>query len=200
MAGVTWCYLAGGARSFEATLTPVQAVDPTVIGDLSAPVRGLAAFLLVATLGGLMLWRYGSFVDRSLEASMARPLSSLVYGVAAHAVIVFGGVYLTNQLAQVQVQGQNAGAVGVLLGLLFVLLAASLGFIVVGTTVVSVAGEQRHWYGLLVGAGIAGVAGFLGSIVGGILWFVVVSMGIGGPARRWLHADEVADARDPNRE
>ena len=41
----------------------------------------------------------------------------------------------------------------------------------------------------IVQAVIAGVAGILGPIAGGLLWFVVVSMGIGGLARSWLHAD-----------
>lgn len=171
-------------------LIPVQVTGPSAVLDAPGPVRALAAFVLVSAIGGVLLWRYGSFVDRSIDASTARPLSSLGYGVAAHAVIAFGAVYLATQLAGFEVLGQNAGVLGVLGGLLLALLAGSLGFTVVGSIVVGLGRQRRPWYGLLVGAVIAGVAGGLDPLAGGVLWFVVVSMGIGGPARRWLHADE----------
>lgn len=180
-----------------ASLSPLQASELSVVLDAPGPVRGLAAFASVAVLGGTLLWRSEPFVERSIDASMDRPLSSLVYGVAAHAVIAFGGVYLINQLTNLEAFGMNAGAVGVLAGLLVVLLAAALGFTVVGSTAVEFAWGRSHWYGLAVGALVAGVAGFLGSIAGATLWFVIVSMGIGGPARNWLHADEIQAARQP---
>ena len=126
----------------------------------------------------------------SITASMASPLRSLAYGAAAHAVIAFVGVYLTSQLSRVEISGQSVGALGVAVGVLVVLLAGSLGFVVVGSAVVEFGWERRRWYGLAVGALTAGVAGWLGPVAGGLLWFVVVSMGIGGPARNWLHADQ----------
>lgn len=169
---------------------PLQASGPAAILDASGPVRGLGAFVAVSLLGAVLLWRYEPTVERSIDASMARPLSSLAYGVAVHAVLAFGWVYTTNQLSGLEAFGWNAGSIGVGLGLLVVLSVAALGFVVVGSTVVSYAWEQRHWYGLVVGALVAGVAGFFGSVPGATLWFVVVSMGIGGPARRWFHADE----------
>lgn len=199
MTGVPGWLLVDRGAAFAST-APLQATSPSAILDVSGPVRGLAAFVLVTVLGGLLLWRHASFVERSAEASMGRPLSSLGYGAAAHAVIAFGGVYLTNQLAQLEFMGQSVGAVGVFAGVLVVVLAASLGFVVVGSTLVSLAWEDHRWYGLVVGAAIAGVAGALEPLVGGILWFVVVSMGIGGPARRWLHEDEISNVREYHRE
>lgn len=174
-------------------LAPFQVAGPSAVVDASSPVRALAAFVCVAVLGGVLLWRNEAFVDRSIDASMARPLSSLGYGVAAHAVIAFGGSYLATQLAGMEVLGRNAGAFGVLAGLLLALLAGSLGFTVVGSAIVGLGGQRRPWHGLVVGALIAGVAGLLDVLAGGLLWFVVVSMGIGGPARRWLHADAVPE-------
>jgi hypothetical protein len=173
-----------------AALPPMQAVGASAVLDAPAPVRGIGAFALVSVLGALLLWRREDFVERSIDASMDRPLASLAYGAAAHAVIAFGWVYMTNQLAGLEAFGWNAGSVGVLLGLLLVLLAAALGFTVVGSTVVAFAWRSSRWRGLFVGAVVAGVAGFVGSLAGGTLWFVIVSMGIGGPARNWLHADE----------
>ena len=181
------------------TATPLQTASVSAVLDAPGPVRGLAAFLLVSVLGAILLWRYEPFVERSIDASMDRPLSSLVYGVAAHAVIAFGGVYLVNQLTNLEAFGWNAGVLGVVAGMLVVLLAASLGFVVVGSTAVEFAWGRSHWYGLAVGALVAGVAGFLGSLAGATLWFVVVSMGIGGPARNWLHADEIRSARQTRR-
>lgn len=174
---------------------PVLSLGPSAVVDAPGPARAVAAFALVATLGLVLLWRYGAFVDRSTDASVARPLSSLVHGVAAHAVIAFGAVYMATQLAGFDVLGRNAGAVGLLLGLLLALLAGSLGFTVVGSTLAGLGGALPRWSGPVVGAVIAGVAGLLDPLHGGFIWFVVVSMGIGGAARRWLHADEVDAAR-----
>ena len=178
--------------------SPMQAVGLSAIVDAPGPTRAVVAFVGVLAAGGLLLWRVDPFVDRAIETSMARPLSSLAYGVAANAVIAFGAVYLTNQLAQLEAFGQSVGVVGVLAGLIVVLLAGALGLTVVGATAVELAWYRSHRAGLLLGAVVAGVAGLLEPLVGGLLLFVLVSMGIGGPARAWLHADEVeavAEAR-----
>jgi len=200
MTGTTGGAIAGLPSVDPAVHSPIQVVSPSALLDAPASVRGLVAFVAVLALGGLLLWRYEPFVARSADASMARPLSSLVYGAAAHAVIAFGGVYLINQLAGLEAFGYNAGAVGFVVGLVVVLLAASLGFTVVGTTIVGFVRDPSYWYGLLVGALLAALAAFVGSLAGATLWFVLVSMGIGGPARRWVHADEISDARDASRE
>jgi len=169
----------------------MQAVDVSTILDAPAPVRALVAVVAVLVGGGLLLWRAGPLVARAIETSMARPLSSLGYGVAANAVIVFGAVYLTNQLAQLEAFGGNAGAVGVVAGLVVLALAGALGLTVVCSTVVELAWGRDHRLGVVLGALVAGVAALLDPLVGGLLLFVLVSMGIGGPARAWVHADEV---------
>ena len=192
MAGATG-WLPVEPRAGALSFASVGVTEPSAVLDAPGPIRGLAAFLLVSAVGGLLLWRYEAFVGRSIEASMTRPLSSLGYGAAAHAVIAFAGLYLTTRLAQFVVYGQNVGIVGVLAGVLLVVLAGALGFTVVGSTLVEYGWEPRPWLGLLVGALIAGAAGSLGLVAGGVLWFVVVSMGIGGPTRRWLHADVTSE-------
>lgn len=177
----------------------MQVVDPTAVVDLPGAVRGPAAFGLVLLLGGAIAWRFGPFLARSSEASMERPIASVGYGAAAHAVIVFAGVYLASQLAGVPTGGWNAGVVGVVLGSLVVLLAAALGFTVVGSTVADLWLDGRPWAGPVVGAVLAGGAAAVDPVVGGLLWFVVVSMGIGGPARRWLHASAGPDPAEVRR-
>lgn len=173
-----------------AAFAPLQLPGPTAVLEAPAPVRALGAVALVGLLGAVLLWRYGPVVERSIDASTSRPLASLVYGAAAHAVIAFGALYLTNQLSTLSAFGGNAGVVGVAVGLVLVVGVAALGFTVVGAAAVSVVAEPSPWLGLLVGAGLAGAAAFVGSLAGGTVWFVLVSMGVGGAARRWLNADE----------
>lgn len=177
----------------------LQAVDPTAVFDLPRVVRGVAAFAIVLALGALVVWRFGPFLARSIEASLERPVASVGYGAAANVVIVFGGVYLTSQLAQLSAGGWNAWVVGVAVGLLLVLLATALGFTVVGSTVAALWLADRPWAGPVVGAALAGGAAALDPLVGGLVWFVVVAIGIGGPARRWVHASEGPDPADVRR-
>lgn len=165
----------------------VLAVNLATIADAPGPLRGIAAFALVAAVGGLLLFRYRAFVDRSIEASMATPVRSVGYGVAAHAVIGFAGVYLASQL------GSAGGSVAFVAGVLVLLVVGSLGFVVVGSIIGSLMGTPDRRVGLAAGAGIAAIAGVLAPATGALVWFVVVSMGIGGPARRWLHADALDD-------
>lgn len=193
MAIATVDSLAIGSLAAVGILQPIQAAGPSTFPTVSGLLGGLAAFGLVLALGGLLIWRFESFVDRSMSASMDRPLSSLAYGMAAHGVIAFAGVYLTGRFARIEVLGGNIAAVGLLVGGVFVLLVASLGFTVVGATIVALGGERRLDFGLVVGALLAGLAGFLGFAAGAVIWFIVVSMGIGGPARQWIHADATDD-------
>lgn len=184
--------LVAGVAVLTGGATPLQTVDPAIFSE-SGAVRASLAFGLVLLFGGALLWRFEPFLERSIDSSRAKPLSSLLYGVAAHAVIAFGGVYLATQLAQVRVAGWSAGGLGILFGVLLLLLAASLGFTVIGATVVELGWEPRRWPGVVVGALIAGAIAVIDPLFGGAVWFVVVSMGIGGPIRTWLHASAVSD-------
>lgn len=171
----------------------IQAVDPAIVVDTPGPVRAVAAFALVLLLGGGLLWRYEPFVERSMDAMLARPLSSIGYGIAAHAVIGFAGFYLASQLTYVDVGGQNAGGIGLLIGGLLVGLAGALGFTVVGAAVLDLWGSGTNWSGLVVGSVVAGVIAGIDPLVAGLGWIAIVSAGIGGQARTWLHASVVAD-------
>lgn len=174
--------------------TPLQMADLTWVLELSGIVRGPVAFGLVLAIGSVLLWRYEGVVDRSLDRSMARPLRSLGYGVAAHATLAFAGVYLTSQFAQLRISGQSLAPLGIGLGLLLLVVAAALGFTVVGLAVVEVGLERPRWQGVLAGAALAGVAGALAPVVGGLIWIVAVSTGIGGPVRAWVRASEDVEA------
>lgn len=172
---------------------PLQAVDLAAIAGASSAVRASAAFVLVLVLGGAFLWRFEPFVERSIDASMARPLASTAYGVAAHVAVGFGGVLLASKLAQYPAFGQNPAVLGLALGLGLVLVAGALGFTVVGSTVVELGGRQNRWTGLVVGAVIAGGIAVVSPKVAWIAWLVVVSVGIGGAIRKWVHASAIPE-------
>lgn len=168
----------------------LQTTGPNSLFDLPGSVRGLLAFVLVLVVGAGILWRYGGLVERTIDASIHRPLSSLGYGIAAHLTIVFFGLYAVNQLGQITVSGRSAAEVGLWAGVGVLVAVAALGFTVVGAAVVEIRWGHRRWYGLLLGACVAGVAGLVDPLVGGLLWLVVVSTGVGGPVRKWFHAAE----------
>lgn len=174
-------------------VTVLQTVDPAVLVEAGSTVRGSLAFLLVLVVGGALRWRFEPFLERSIDSSSAKPLLSLVYGVAAHAVFVFAGIYLASQLAQVQVSGWNAGSIGILFGVLLMGGAASLGFTVVGATIVKHAWAPVRGAGVVVGALVAGGVAVIDPLFALALWLVLVSIGIGGPIRTWLHASAVSE-------
>lgn len=172
----------------HAATSSLQLVDPSSVLELPGMVRGPAAFAVILLLGAGILWRHDGLVDRSIDAAIDRPLSSLGYGVAAHATIVFFGAYAASQLGQVTLSGQSLWLVGVWLGLLVLAGVAALGFTVAGTAIVEYGLERRRREGLVVGAAIAGLAALADPLVGGLVWLVVVSTGIGGHVRVWFHA------------
>lgn len=156
--------------------------------DAAPPVRAAVAFVLVLAVGGVLLARREAFVDRAIDATLARPLASLGYGAAALAVVGFAGVYLASQLALVSVGGLNVGGVGLLFGALALLVTAALGFTVVGGVLVLVWGGRNDWSGLALGAALAAALSLLDPVLAGAGAAVVVAAGIGGAARTWLHA------------
>lgn len=184
---------AGGLLATVDSTVPLQVVDPSVLAGTSSAVRAAVAFAAVLLLGGAVLWRYEPFVERSQDASMAQPLRSTVYGVAAHLVVGFAGVILAAKLAQYTVAGWNPAVVGLAVGVALLLAAGSLGFTVVGSTVVELGGGPNRWAGLVVGAGIAGVIAVLSPTLAWAAWVVVGSAGVGGAVRKWVHASAMDD-------
>lgn len=168
----------------------LQMVDPSTLLELPGLIRGPIAFAAVLAFGAAVLWRFDGVVERSIDASIDRPLTSLGYGIAAHATIVFAGAYLTSQFSQLTLSGRSLWPIGIWLGLVLLAFTAGLGFTVVGAAVVELGWDRPRWQGLVVGALIAGLAGLVTPLVGALIWLVTVSTGIGGPVRSWLHASE----------
>jgi len=181
------------ATTVSVTVAPLQAVS--AVEGASRPARAAGVFALVAVVGGALCWRAEPFVDHARAASLDRPLSALGYGLATHAVIAFGGVYLANKLSRFAPFGEGSGVVGLWFGLSLVAVAAAVGFTVVGVTALDLLGEDGPWSGLLAGAVAAASTAVVAPSLGAVAWFALVSVGIGGAVREWLHASAVEEIR-----
>jgi len=175
--------------------TAGQPVDPSAVVELPGPARALGSFLLVLLFGGLLRYRYGGFVDRSVDASMERPGVAVIYGLMAFGFVAFAGAYASSQLSQLPVGSVALATVAVTIAGLAVLLLAGLGFAVVGTLVTDVRGRRRPWHGLVLGAAISAAGWLLLPLLGGVLaWVLVASFGVGGPTREWFHSNRRAES------
>lgn len=193
MAAITSALTAGAAAVPHTPIYRPLAIDlPTLIG-FGGPVRAVVAFLVVGTLGSILLLWNRPLVERAVLSSTTRPLYSLAHGVAAHIVIAFGTVYAANQLGPLEFAGESAATVGLLAGAVLLVGVGTVGLTVVGTILAEYATSRDAWSGLLVGATLAAIAGLLPPVYGVSLWLLLVSMGIGGPVRRWFHASSDVD-------
>lgn len=188
MRGPTVGPAAGGVDGVAAVAVPLQSIDPTALLELSAALRAPLAFALVLVVGAAFALRWGSSLDRAIDATMDRPLLSAAYGVAAHLVIAFVGVYLASRLAAAVEGGGTAANAGYLVGAILFLAAAGIGFTVVGVMVARLVGGQYPWSGLVVGASLAGGIALATPVYAAGAWVAVASMGIGGSVRRWADA------------
>ena len=169
-----------------AALAPLQwGTDPTAI-VASDPGRAVASFLLVLVVAAAVRYRRAGLLDRAVDATLERPLTAPLYGVAASALGWLVVAYAFGQALRI---GGAVGQAGVVLGVGAALCAAGFGFVVVGATLMTVVGDRRPWAGSLVGAGLGAlVLVALPRPVGLVVWVFVAATGLGGVARRWLHA------------
>jgi len=156
--------------------------------------RAVTVFLLVVPAGFAVLSRHGEYVDRSVEASMEGPFVSLVYGVLAHLGLFFAAGVFSTQLANagldpVVLQVGSSVVMGAIL-----LALAGLGFAVIGSWLVQLRGEGQPWHGLVAVAAVGAGGWLLPPIAGIAVWSLVVSVGVGGPTRRWIHAERSVKA------
>lgn len=163
-------------------------VDPWALAEATSLQRAAASFALVVLSGGAALALFSDLVDRSTDASMARPVRSVGYGVAAHLALGFVGLYLVSQVARLVPGMGGLGVVAV--GVLFLSLAG-LGFAVVGSAATALVDGGGPWHGLVAVAATVAVAWFLLPVEAGLVaWVALASAGVGGPTRAWLRASQ----------
>lgn len=169
------------------------AVDPSTVTG-TPWLRATVAFVLVVPVGVAILGRYSGLVDRSVETSIGSPLISVLYGVLTHVGLLFIGGVLSTQLANAGL-GTTALTIGstVVFGAVFLTLAG-LGFAVVGSWLVKRRGAGPRWQGLGAVAAVGAAGWLLPALLGAVVWVLLVSVGVGGPARNWIHAEQSVEA------
>lgn len=184
-----WEVVVGMAASGGTTVGALPGLDFSAGFGAAGPIRAITVILVVLLIGIGLLWWDEAFIDRSVDAAMARPLASLAYGLATHASIALAGVLLTAKLGRITLGGFYFGWLGVLVGLGLILVTATIGFSVVGIILLGAFTDVDSRGGVLLGAIIAGGVTLLDPLLGVATWLLVVSAGIGGFARKWITAD-----------
>lgn len=172
-----------------------QALDPTLVTELSAVARAVVSFGLVLAFGAVVLVRYPKMVDAAVSVSMERPGISLLYGIIAYALVVVVGAI---GVLQAQQLGVLSGAILLVAAAIIatgVLLLAGLGYAVVGAWLTGLYGAQNPWSGLVFAAGLSALGwALLPSIAGALVWVAIGALGIGGPVREWIHDERTVEA------
>lgn len=174
-------------RVAAAALVPFQwGFGPAYVAGVHG--RAAASFLLVLGVAGVVRYWRAEMLARAVDATLDRPLRAPLYGVATAALGWLVVAYVFGQALRV---GGFVGQVAVALGVGVALVAGGFGFVVVGTGVTTILGDRRSWAGPLVGAGVsAAVLLALPTLAGMVVWVLVAATGLGGTARRWLHASQ----------
>ena len=166
--------------------------EPTSVVS-SGPGRAIASFLLVLGVGtAVRHWRPG-LLERAVDATLERPLAAPLYGAAA---AVLGWLVVAYAFGQALRVGGGVGRVAVALGVAGALVVAGFGFAVVGTGLTAVVDDRHRWAGPLAGAGASALVLLaLPDRLGLVVWAAVAAVGLGGAARRWLHASRSVERK-----
>ncbi|MFD1514314.1 hypothetical protein [Halomarina rubra] len=169
----------------------MQEVGPSALLDVPATVLAVLAFVLVVSFGGGVIYFAGGRIDAAVDASMDNPLISVVYGVIAYGLVVFLVGYAYSQLARLGVAANTFATLTLLVFGVLILSLSAFGFVVVGAWLTSVVGGRNPWVGLVAVGGLCALAWLvLPTVLAAVVWVAVAGVGVGGPTRRWIHADE----------
>jgi hypothetical protein len=175
-----------------------QSVDPSMVEDVPVPIRAGIVFALVLVVGAGFLWRYGPFVHRSIDASMDRPFSSFIYGLFAFGMVAFVSLLIVVQGTQFGVAVRELTLLGTGLGGFLSLVLGSLGYLILGAKLTDFLGPRQPWNGVVFGAAIGAVAWLVLPVVfAAAAWLLGAAVGLGGPMRRWMHADRSVTSDGP---
>ncbi|MBX0324457.1 hypothetical protein EGH21_15615 [Halomicroarcula sp. F13] len=170
------------------SILPIQAFDPSMVTEASPAVRAAASFLLTILFGGAVIYRGGGRLDGAVEASSERPLAAVVYGLMAFGIVTFFVVYAFSQLANLGIGTTVLTALGAVVFAVAFLSLGGLGFAVVGVWVTESFGGRDPWAGLVGVGAVSAVAWLvLPAVVSVAVWLAIAAIGLGGPARRWVH-------------
>ncbi|MFB6223445.1 MAG: hypothetical protein ABEH86_07210 [Haloarcula sp.] len=175
--------------------TPIVGqVESGVVTDLSRPIRGVVAFVLVLVAGALILRLRESYVNESITAILDSPATALLYGIAGYVIVGIVGLYGATTLARLSVAGGVFVRLMILISSAFVLGLTGFGFLVVGTLLTDILRNRQPTLGLLIGAVLSAVMWVLFSPAGSIVSsLAIAAFGIGGSARLWIHSERTVE-------
>lgn len=163
-------------------------VDPSTLGQLPVTYLAAGSFLLVLGFGTLVLWRSQRFVEHGIDTSMTQPHMSVLYGLIAYGLVLFGGFLLLMQLSFVGVTNPSFRLVVFGLVAIGILALAGPGYAIVGTKLLDMLSGRQPWNGLALGAVLSAISWLLLPLqLAALLWLLVAALGIGGPVREWMH-------------
>lgn len=172
----------------------VGQLAPGVRSELSRPIRGLASFVLVLVAGAVVLRLRQGYVDESINAILASPMTAVLYGIAGYVIVGIVGLYGATTLARLSVAGGVFVRIAILVSSAFVLVLTSFGFLVVGTLFTDILSNRQPALGLLIGASLSAVLWVLLSPAGSIVSsLAIAAFGIGGAARLWIHSERTVE-------
>lgn len=167
---------------------PLQAFDPSLVLDAPMLVRAAVSFICTVLFGGLVIYRYGGRLDDAVAASMSSPVVSVVYGIMAFGFVIFLLGYVFSQVSQLGINSTFLGAAVGALVAVAVLSLGGFGFVVVGAWATETFGSADPWVGLVGVGAISAVAWlFLPFLLAALVWIGIAAVGLGGPARHWVH-------------
>ncbi|GGN17026.1 hypothetical protein [Halarchaeum nitratireducens] len=165
---------------------PLQQVDPYGVQQaLGVGGRAAGAFLGTMLIGALMLAFAGERVERLVDVVADEPVPSFLWGIGTLVVFVCVAVLLVLTIVGIivvvplLVVGAAVYYVGNVLVYVYVGGRAADGF----------GWETTRWGHLLVGAAFAAVVAALPA-VGGLVSFVVSSIGVGAIVHTWYRSHE----------
>ncbi|GGM65402.1 putative membrane protein [Halarchaeum rubridurum] len=165
---------------------PLQQVDPYGFQRaLGVGGRAAGAFLGTLIVGALLLAFADDHVERLVDAVAEEPVPSFLWGVGTLVALVCVTFLLVLSI------------VGILVAVPLILVAAVVYYVGNTLTYVYVGGraaaglgwETTRWGHLLVGAVFAGAVAAL-PVVGGLVSFVVSSIGVGALVHTWYRSRE----------
>jgi len=173
-------------------LLSADSITPTAVHDAQGPILAAISSVLTVICGGAVIYRYEGRLDDAVSASMQRPLVSAFYGLMAYGIVVLLVGYAYSQLIRLAVAETALTILVALVAATLIFSLGGLGFVVVGAWVADIVGVADPWIGL-VGIGTVSALVWLLLPVGFgiVIWVAIASVGIGGPARQWLHAGSV---------
>lgn len=172
-----------------------QSLDPSVVTSAPDFVRAVAAFVVVAVVGGWLLARRRGAVDNAVQDTVDRPKVAVVYGLVAFALVGVLGLFANNLLVQSGLVTTPLALLVVVIPLVGVAVVGGLGFLVVGTLLTGLNGQHRPRHGVVFGAALSAACWVAVPLLASVVaWLLVAAFGVGGTTRTWVHSERTVAA------